>query len=115
MKRRAKRRRSGSIRKEPRAPTMPAGRQSSDFPPPFDMIAMELWHPGKRETLRRQLIDGNAGEIELLLLKLAYSSSLEPDQAEQPNEMRFMTWEQFLRGEAFKPGPPYLNAPPGLE
>jgi hypothetical protein len=94
---------------------MPAGWQSSDFPPPFDMIAMELWHPGKRETLRRQLIDGNAGEIEGLLRKLAYSSSLEPDQAEHPNKMRFMTLEQFLRGEAFKPGPPYLNAPPGLE
>jgi len=79
-------------------------------------LAMIVWllAPERIETLRRELIDGKAGDTELLLWKLAYSGPLEPDEA-GPNIMRFMTLEQFLRGEAFKPGPPYLNAPPGLE
>jgi len=78
-------------------------------------LAMIVWQlaPETIETLRRQLIDGKAGDIEPRLWKLAYTEPFE--QQGVGRRIRYMNLEQFLRGEADKPGPPYLNAPPGLE
>jgi hypothetical protein len=78
-------------------------------------LAMMAWFlaPERMETLRRQLIDGKAGDIEPRLWKLAYTEPFEQRQAART--IRYMNREQSMRGEADKPGPPYLNAPPGLE
>lgn len=59
---------------------------------PQDLVMLaELLAPDRVETLRRQLIDGTARDIEPFLYKFAYSGPLEPEA--ERRSVRFMTWE----------------------
>jgi hypothetical protein len=109
----AKRDRARRVRGASRAEGTTAGSVSGPAVP--QDLAMIVWllAPEGIETMRRQLIDGKAGDIEPRLWKLAYTEPFE--QQGVGRRIRYMNLEQFLRGEADKPGPPYLNAPPGLE
>jgi hypothetical protein len=88
MKRRAKRRESGRVRGEHRAPD-PIARPETDYPPSLDRIVLQ--DPVAREDLRRQLIDGTAGSLEPLLWKLAYGGP--PDVKRPP--LRILTTGRF--------------------
>jgi hypothetical protein len=60
--------------------------------------------------LRRRVDDGKANAIEVQLHGIAYSGPVDAGL-----RMQHMTFEQCLAGASLKPGPPYLNAPPGQE
>ncbi len=97
MASKGQRRGSRSPRKDHRAPNTTAGPRP-DFPPPLDTIAWLLQDPARREGLRRQLIDGKAGDLEPLLWKLAYSGPRESDG----RRMRVITLEQWEQEIAAK-------------
>ena len=105
--------------KSPRRPTRlaPAKEVAPDAPPDgaptvradLVMITWQL-QPKRVAALRRRLISGTAGEIERTFLDI-YSEV--QDAATTTGYMRYMTLEQCLAGEGNKPGPQFLNAPPG--
>jgi hypothetical protein len=70
-----------------------------------------LLDPERRETMRRRFIGGKGGPLERWIWKFAYSKPLAPEDGIVG--MRFMTVDQYFRGEGAKPGPKYLNLPPG--
>src|SRR5260370_37885761 len=82
----------------------------SALPPELAIFAW-LLDPARRETMRRRFIDGKGGPMERWIWKFAYSRPLAPEHGIVG--MRFMTVDQNFRGEGAKPGPKYLNLPPG--
>jgi hypothetical protein len=80
------------------------------LPRPFASIFLHLSDPGECDSLRRRVDDGKANTIELQMHVIAYSGPVG-----EGGRMQHMTYEQYLAGVSLKPGPPYLNAPPGLE
>jgi hypothetical protein len=62
--------------------------------------------------MRRRFVDGKGGAMERWVWKFAYSRPPAPEY--DYIGMRFMTIEQYMRGEGNKPGPKYLNLPPGV-
>jgi len=90
MASKVKRRGSCAPREEHRAQITQA-RGGPEVPPELGMIAWLLQDPAAREGLRRQLIDGKAGDLEPLLWKLAYSGPRESDG----KRMRVITIEQW--------------------
>jgi hypothetical protein len=94
---RAKRRGTRSAVEESRAEPPNTG---PELPQDLAMI-VELLAPERIETLRRQLIDGTAGDIEPLLHKIAYSGPLE-SEAER-RSVRFVTTEEWEAEQAGRP------------
>ncbi|HTC24560.1 MAG TPA: hypothetical protein VK688_09365, partial [Gemmatimonadales bacterium] len=62
--------------------------------------------------MRRRFIDGKGGAVERWVTKFAHSRPLVLEHGFVG--MRFMTYEQYLLGLGDKPGPKYLNLPPGV-
>ena len=81
------------------------------LPPEFAIFAW-LLDPERRETMRRRFIDGKGGAMERRITEFAYSRPPAPEYGYIG--WRYMTTEQYLRGEGNKPGPKYLNLPPGV-
>jgi hypothetical protein len=82
-----------------------------ELPPEFATFAW-LLDPERRETMRRRFVDGKGGAMERWVTKFAYSRPLAPEHGIVG--MRFMTVEQYMQGEGNRPGPKYLNLPPGV-
>ncbi len=101
MAKRAKRRRSRTAEAH-RAESTNAG-SKPEVPQDLAMIAW-LLAPEGIETLRRQLIDGKAGQIEPLLYTFAYSGPLEPERT-RPRWVRAAQFWAEPAGHA-PPDPP---------
>ena len=105
----AKRGGARSARKVRRAQSTKAS-GGPELRPVFAIFAW-LLNPERREAMRRRFIDGKGGPMERWIWKFAYSRPLAPEHGVVG--MRFMTMDQNFRGEGVKPGPKYLNLPPG--
>jgi hypothetical protein len=109
LPKRAKRGGAGSARKVRHAQSTSVS--GGPVVPPALAIFVWLLDPERRETMRRRFIDGKGGPLERWIWKFAYSKPLAPEDGIVG--MRFMTVDQYFRGEGAKPGPKYLNLPPG--